>query len=362
MNAFYKLFTLLKKIFIGYTTPPCVGIDISSSAIKMVELKHGSLIVNKFSIVPLEKNAVSEGVINNIEYVSEIVRSQWEKLNSDYRQVSIAIPYNSVIIKEIKTPILKSRYQLDAFVLEFLIKELDTEDIDFDYNILKQANDEQILSVVVARKEKIEEYQAIIQMTGMSVAAIDVEPFAIQHLFAILLKNSRMDKPVIVIDLGSTRIRAYVLFEHTLVSFSEISVNYYPFLEELIANDAAGINITKILAIDDYVFNNMVVGRVKFKKLADAIIYDINKLLQLVRSNILVERKMNLADNIDLYFIGGNVLIPGVIDEFSLRYSGKITMGSELLARENPHISNIEIMRLFSAIALATWGQRFEKN
>lgn len=362
MKIILNLFTTLKKIFVGYVTPPCVGIDIASTAIKMVELKHGGLTINRYKIISLEKNAVSEGSINNIDVVSDIVRTEWENLNSDYRQVAIAIPYNSVIIKEIRAPLFKSRHQLDNFVFESLIKELDTEDIDFDYSIISQTTEDQLLSVVVARKEKIEEYQAIIQMTGMSVAAIDIEPFAIQYLFMILLKKSKIEKPFVVFDLGATRLRAYVLFEQSLISFNEISVNYYPFLEDIITSNPNAINLAKIDSVCDYVFSETSGTKYNFKKLADAIIYDVAKLIQLVKSNVLVERKMNLADDIDLYFIGGNALIPGVVDNFRKNSSGKVFIGSELLAISNPNLTQIELMRLFTAVALATWGQNLDKN
>ncbi len=362
MKIILNLFTALKKIFVGYVTPPCVGIDIASTAIKMVELKRGSLTINRYKIASLEKNAVSEGTINNIDVVSEIVRTEWENLKSDYQEVAIAIPYNSVIIKEIKAPLFKSRHQLDSFVFESLIKELDTEDIDFDYTITSQTSEDQLLSVVVARKEKIEEYQAIIQMTGMSVAAIDIEPFAIQYLFTLLLKKSKMETPFLIFDIGATRIRVYVLFEQSLVSFNEISVNYSSFLEEIITSDPNALNLAKIDSVCDYVFEQTSATKYNFKKLADAIIYDVAKLIQLVKSNVLVERKMNLADDLDLYFIGGNALIPGVIENFKLNSSGKVFVGSELLANSNPNLSQIEIMRLFTTIALATWGQNFDKN
>ena len=66
MKIILNLFTALKKIFVGYVTPPCVGIDIASTAIKMVELKRGSLTINRYKIASLEKNARREGTINNI--------------------------------------------------------------------------------------------------------------------------------------------------------------------------------------------------------------------------------------------------------------------------------------------------------
>ena len=360
MKQIIAFLIYLKKIFVGYTTPPSVGVDISSSAIKMVELEYDSLVISKYSIQPLEKNLVTEGIINDIEQISKIVLDGWLKLGSTSQQVAISIPYNSVIIKEIKAPKFKSRYQLDDFVFDYLIKELDTDDIDFDYLINKIENDEQTLSVVVAKKEKIEEYQAIIQMTGIRVSAIDVEPFAIRHLFNLLLKSKPMLAPVLLIDSGSTRMRAYVFQDHKLILFSEISVNYNFILEELLLTHTDGINLKKIGAVDSYLFNLLKDEKLSYAPLVDAIIYDISKLIQLVKSNMLVERKISLADNVDMYLTGGNTIAPGTTERIKKLYAGNIYLISELLAKKNPNIPTHDIMRLTTAISLATWGQKID--
>jgi Tfp pilus assembly PilM family ATPase len=313
----------------------------------MVDLKRNSLQINHYSIHPLEKDLVSEGVINNIEQVSATVREQWDKLSSDSRHVAISIPYNSVIIKEIRVPNYKSQHRLDDFVLEYLIKELDTDDIDFDYTIINSNSEELTLSVVVAKKEKIEEYLAIIQMTDMNIAAIDVEPFAIQYLFEILFKNKTMLAPSLILDLGATRIRAYILQEHKLVLFSEISVNYYTVLEELALTTTQSVNVNKVGSIDECLFNLSDMNSLNFTKLAENILYD-----------VLVERKINLADNVDLYLMGGNAVIPGVVDRLNQVYAGNVYLATELLVKENPHIPTKDLMRLLTAISLATWGNK----
>ena len=98
---------------------------------------------------------VNEGVINDIEKLSDIISDQWAKLNPINRDVAISIPYNAIIIKEVKAPLFKNKYELDQFILEQLIKELDTDDIDFDYSIVNKEASEQLLSVVVAKRKKL---------------------------------------------------------------------------------------------------------------------------------------------------------------------------------------------------------------
>ena len=70
-------------------------------------------------------------------------------------------------------------------------------------------------------------------MTGIQVAAIDVEPFAIQHLLKLLLRRNKIDGKVILLDLGATKIRAFVFDNCESIIFNEIAVNYHHMFEEI---------------------------------------------------------------------------------------------------------------------------------
>lgn len=345
----------IKTVFAGYKTPQCVGVDIGSSAIKMVELANDSWIISKYSIKPITKNLVNEGVINDIEKTSDIILEQWSALNTINKQVSIAIPYNSVIIKELRAPKFKAKFELDDFVFKQLVQELDTDDIDFDYTIIDQDEDETKVSVVVAKKEKIEEYQAIIQMTGIDVAAIDIEPFAIQHLLHHLLSANKDNRQLLFIDIGVTRIRAYLFNDKQSVYFSEINVNYYSYIEDIITEFGGNISIREIDDIHGFLFN--IIKDNTTKDFTDAIVGDVNKLIQLIKSNVLVERKINLADNYQIYLFGGNSLIPEVHTKISAIQNTKVLFADEFIIK-NKKIPQSSLLRLFTSIALATWGQQ----
>lgn len=356
MKHLTKIFQILKKIFSGYETPPCVGVDIGSTSVKMVELCHNSLKIANYSINAIARNLVVDGVINNIEQVSAAVLNQWDLLNSEYNQVAIAIPYNAVIIKDIITPKFKTKYELDNYVLKQLIQELDTDDIDFDYTITSDQLTDQNLLVIVAKKEKIEEYQAVMQLSGIKIAAVDIEPFAIQNLFDKLLKNNPLNKQMVLIDIGSTRVRAYA-FEQEHIYFNEINVNYSYCIEDLLTV------YDKNLVKDTTDFNNLLIELIESKKinpveLVNLIVSDVNKLLQLVKSNLLVEKKISLANNYEIYLMGGNALISGVLHKISSSQHVKVRYADEFVVSLNNKIPQRDLIRLIPALALATWGQQ----
>ena len=300
MKHIIKLLKKKKKVFLGYETPPCVGGDSGSASIKMVELCKDSLKISSYSIKAVAKNIVVHGVINNIEQVSEIILSQWQLLNSKYTQIAIAIPYNAVIIKDMVTPKFKTKYELDNFVLKQLIQELDTDDIDFDYVITQEHLNEQNILVIVAKKEKIEEYQAVAQIADISISAIDVEPFAIQYLFDKLLNRQQFSKQMILVDIGLTRIRAYAFEKQRHVYFNEINVDYYSYIENAILNSAKDVALKDIIDINNFLVDLINQNKINPNELTDVIVADVNKLLQLVKSNLLVEKKISLSTDYDL--------------------------------------------------------------
>ena len=360
MKKIHQYISKIISIIVGYKTPACVGLDIASTAIKMVELVPNTLKIAKYTIAPLTKNMVNEGVINDIEKVSDIIRDQWIKLNPSHRDVAISIPYNAIIIKEVKAPLFKNKYELDQFILDQLIKELDTDDIDFDYSIINKEANEQLLSVVVAKKEKIEEYQAIIQMTGIQVAAIDVEPFAIQHLLKLLLSRNKIDGKVILLDLGATKIRVFVFDNCESIIFNEIAVNYHHMFEEIFLKLDQKVRLQDVADIYSQTLKLLNEKQITDEQLVELMLSDISKILQLVRSNLLVERKISLSANVPIILMGGNTVIPGLIDKIINYTKTDVKSIASLFQGGNSYIPEVDLLRIITAVSLATWGQKIE--
>ncbi len=62
---------------------PLIGLDISSSTIKLVELSDagkGVQRIERYTIEPLPRDAVVDGNITNLEAVAEAVKRAWKRL------------------------------------------------------------------------------------------------------------------------------------------------------------------------------------------------------------------------------------------------------------------------------------------
>ena len=84
-----------------------LGLDISSSSVKLVELgksKSGALVLERCAIEPLERGWISDGNIEKFDEVAEAVRRLVRKSGAKTKNVAMALPPSAVITKKIVLP------------------------------------------------------------------------------------------------------------------------------------------------------------------------------------------------------------------------------------------------------------------
>ena len=202
--------------------PPLFGMDISSSAIKMVELAEagkGAQRVERYAIEPLAKDSVLDGNISNLESVAETVRRAWKKLGTRTKNVALALPTAAVITKKIVCPAgLREEdleLQVESEANQYIPFALD--EVNLDFQVLGPApSGEAEVEVLIAasRKEKVEDRVAVAEAAGLKALVMDVESYAMQTAFELIrrqLPNDGRDQNVAVIDLGASIMNITVL-------------------------------------------------------------------------------------------------------------------------------------------------------
>jgi len=202
--------------------PPLFGMDISSSAIKMVELAEAgknSQRVERYAIEPLAKDSVLDGNISNLESVAETVRRAWKKLGTRTKNVALALPTAAVITKKIICPAgLREEdleLQVESEANQYIPFALD--EVNLDFQVLGPApSGEAEVEVLIAasRKEKVEDRVAVAEAAGLKALVMDVESYAMQTAFELIrqqLPNDGRDQNVAVIDLGASIMNITVL-------------------------------------------------------------------------------------------------------------------------------------------------------
>jgi type IV pilus assembly protein PilM len=198
----------------GQANPPLVGVDISTSGVRLVELADagkGELRLERFAFEPLPRGAVVDGNIDNIETVADAVRRLCKKSGTKVKNVALAMPPAAVITKKIILPAGMSEDQLEVQVeseaSQYIPFALDEVSLDFDViGTAPSAPDDVEVMLAAARREKVEDRVAIAEAAGLTATVMDVESYAaraaLERVIAGLPQGGK-DKIVALFQIGA---------------------------------------------------------------------------------------------------------------------------------------------------------------
>ena len=207
--------------FLKPKSPPLIGVDISTSAVKMVELsevgKH--LTLERYVIEPLPKEAVTDGNIVNLEAVGEAVKRAWRVLGTRIKNAGLALPAAAVITKKITVPAGQTEselgLQVETEANQYIPFALDEVNLDFQVLGPSPATPDEVEVLIAAsRKEKVEDRVAAVEAAGLKAMVMDVESFATQAAFELIqrqLPENGADQTVAIVDIGAAMMHINVL-------------------------------------------------------------------------------------------------------------------------------------------------------
>ena len=201
---------------------PLIGLDISTSAVKMVELTDGgkdAYRVERYAIEQLPRDAVVDGNIANLEGVAESVRRCWTRLGTSTKYVAMSLPTAAVITKKIILPgnlrELEMEIQVESEANQYIPFALD--EVNLDFQVLGPAPssaDEVEVLIAASRKEKVEDRVASAEAAELKPLVMDVESYALQAAFELLrpqLVTEGKDQIVALVDIGAVATKVMVL-------------------------------------------------------------------------------------------------------------------------------------------------------
>ncbi len=171
---------------LGRKHPPMIGLDISSSSVKLVELGQtgsGEYVLERFGSESFEKGWISDGQIEKFDEVAEAVKRLITKSGTKTRQVVMAMPQSAVITKKIMLPAGLREEELEVQVEteanQYIPFSLD--EVSLDFCVMGQsansAGDVEVL-IAASRKEKVQDRQGLAEAAGLKPVIIDVESYA----------------------------------------------------------------------------------------------------------------------------------------------------------------------------------------
>ena len=191
-----------------------LGLDISSSSVKLVELsrdKAGKLVLDHCAIEPLERGWIIDGNVEKFDEVAEAVRRVVQKSGTKTRHVAMALPGSAVITKKIVLPGGMTEAdlasQVESEANQYIPFSLDEVSLDFCVvgPSATSAGDVEVL-IAASRKEKVQDRQGLAEAANLKPMVVDVESYASRLATARLIEhlpNKGLDTLVALFEVGA---------------------------------------------------------------------------------------------------------------------------------------------------------------
>jgi type IV pilus assembly protein PilM len=208
--------------------PNLLGVDISSTTIKLLELSNhgGGYRVESYAVEALPQNSVVEKTITDVEAVGEAIKRALKRSGAKSRNAAAAVSGSAVITKVISMPAtlsedeMESQIQLEAD--QYIPYPL--EEVNLDFEILGESEkNPNMVDVLLAasRSENVEMRVAALELAGLGAKVMDIEAYAMENSFSLVEQQiaeiSGEDKTIAVADVGATMTTLNVLHNGKII-------------------------------------------------------------------------------------------------------------------------------------------------
>ncbi len=205
-----------------------LGLDISSSSVKLVELgkdKSGNLVLERCAIEPLERGWINDGNIEKFDEVAEAVRRLVKKSGAKTKNVAMALPPSAVITKKIVLPgglsDLELELQVQTEANQYIPFPL--EEVSLDFCVIgpsvASVGDLDVL-IAASRREKVQDIQGLAEAAGLKPVIIDVESYASRLATSRLIEslpNQGVGTVVALFEVGAMTTSMQVLRDNEVL-------------------------------------------------------------------------------------------------------------------------------------------------
>jgi len=177
-----------------------VGLDIGSSAVKMIEISASDGAANLLGLgLKVTSSAVRQPLI-------EAIKALAEEIKVSVKEVNISVSGPSVIVRFVSMPKMRDdelkgaiRFEAEKHI-PFAIN-----DCIVDHQVLRRNESENKLDVllVAVKKSLVMDRIAIAEECGFTVAVIDVDTFAAANAYMRNFPIDHHDKSTAILNIGS---------------------------------------------------------------------------------------------------------------------------------------------------------------
>ena len=163
--------------------PEVVGLDIGTSAVKVVELRpNGSAYgLGGFGIAHVPAGAIQGGEVKQSDAVQHAIRQALVQGGVQATEAVIGVSGGSVIAKRVNLPKMSERELGESIRWEAEQHiPFDIDDVNIDFQILRQDGPQLEVMLVAVKKGKVQSYAEVVEACGLNVVVVDVDVFALE--------------------------------------------------------------------------------------------------------------------------------------------------------------------------------------
>jgi type IV pilus assembly protein PilM len=207
--------------------PPLVGVDISTTAVKLLELSREGdhYRVECYAVEPLPVNSVVEKDIKDLEAVGEVIKRLVNYAKPKTKYAAVAVAGSAVITKIIQMPASLSEENLESQIEveadRYIPYPLNEVNMHFEVLGPSKRNVEMVdVLLAASRTENVDTRVAALEIAGLKTKVVDVEAYATERAFELIadgLPNQGRGQVIAVVDIGATMTTVSVLHDRSMI-------------------------------------------------------------------------------------------------------------------------------------------------
>ncbi len=204
---------MLDGLLGGQKSRGVLGVDISSSAVKVLELSRSGekLRVESYAVMSLPPQSVVEKNVVEVEVVGEVVKAVYNRSRSKLVKAAAAVPGSAVITKMLRMPADMNDNAMEAQISleadQYIPYPLEEVALDFEVQGVAEDAPEQVEVMLVAcRRDNVDSRVEALEVGGLEPKIMDVEAYAVERSYGLLAPQLGVDENTVVaiVDIGAS--------------------------------------------------------------------------------------------------------------------------------------------------------------
>ena len=194
--------------------PPVLGVDISASSVKVLELSQTGdhFRVERYAVKAMPQNAMVEHSITEVDQVAQAISRAVKRSGSRLKHVALAVAGSHVISKIVNMPAGLTERDMQTQIEMEADRHIPypLDEVNMDFHVLgptSEGSDQVNVLLAACRKEIVDDYAAVADSAGLTPTVIDIETYAMENAYGLIARNmagAGMEKTVAVMDIGAT--------------------------------------------------------------------------------------------------------------------------------------------------------------